>query len=65
MPPKDIETFYPSTQQEWRLWLQENHSSKQSIWLIAYKKSSGKPSVSWSETVDEALSFGWIDSTRK
>jgi uncharacterized protein YdeI (YjbR/CyaY-like superfamily) len=67
MPKENInlETFCPTSRQEWRQWLEENHISKQSIWLIAFKKSSGKPSVSWSETVDEALCFGWIDSTRK
>ena len=62
---KEIETFYPASREAWRLWLQENHSSKQSIWLVHYKKNSNKPSLSWSEAVDEALCFGWIDSTRK
>lgn len=61
----EIETFYPSTQADWREWLQENHLSKQSVWLIYYKKKSKIPSISWSEAVDEALCFGWIDSTAK
>ena len=61
----ELETFCPATKEEWREWLMENHNSKQSIWLIQYKKSSNKPTVSWSEVVDEALCFGWIDSTRK
>lgn len=47
---------------EWREWLQNNHSTSQGIWLIYYKKGSGKPSVSYDEAVKEALSFGWIDS---
>jgi uncharacterized protein YdeI (YjbR/CyaY-like superfamily) len=64
-PKKEIETFYPTSQAAWRQWLQENHIDKQSIWLIYYKKKSGIPSLSWSEAVDEALCFGWIDSTRK
>ncbi len=59
------ETFCPTNQEEWRQWLQENHQSKQSIWLLCYKKNSGKPSISWSDAVDQALCFGWIDSTRK
>lgn len=42
-----------------------NHRVKQSIWLIAYKKKSNVPSVVWSDAVDEALCFGWIDSVRK
>lgn len=62
---EEIETFYPSTQADWREWLQENHLSKQSVWLIYYKKKSKIPSISWSEAVDEALCFGWIDSTAR
>jgi uncharacterized protein YdeI (YjbR/CyaY-like superfamily) len=60
-----IETFCPVNRQEWREWLQENHNSKESIWIIQYRKSSNKPSISWSEAVEEALCFGWIDSIRK
>ncbi|MBK8429459.1 MAG: YdeI/OmpD-associated family protein [Lewinellaceae bacterium] len=62
---KEVEMFYLATPQEWRLWLQENHRAKQSVWLIHYNKKSGIPTISWSEAVDEALCFGWIDSTRK
>ena len=65
MQNNEIETFYPASRQAWRLWLQENHSTKQSVWLIYYKKKSGTPSLSWSEAVDEALCFGWIDSKAK
>lgn len=65
MPTKEIETFCPTSQQEWREWLLENHRSKQSVWLVYYKKESNKPSISWSNAVDEALCFGWIDSTKK
>ena len=60
-----METFYPTNKNEWRNWLQENHSLKQSIWLVYYKKATNKPSIAWSEAVDEALCFGWIDSIRK
>ncbi len=59
------EIFCPSNSQEWRNWLEENHDKKQSIWLICYKKSSDKPTLDWSDAVDEALCFGWIDSTRR
>ena len=62
---KEIETFYAAGRQEWRQWLQANHDKKQSIWLICYKKECNMPTVTWSESVDEALCFGWIDSTRK
>ncbi|MES2554606.1 MAG: YdeI/OmpD-associated family protein [Bacteroidota bacterium] len=59
------ELFYPTNPEEWRNWLQENHVEKQSVWLVMYKKQSGVPTVSWSEAVDEALCFGWIDSTKR
>lgn len=62
---KDIETFFPAHQHEWRKWLKENHDKKQSVWLIYYKKSASKTTIDWSGAVDEALCFGWIDSTRK
>lgn len=65
MIQKEPETFCPASQQEWRQWLTDNHQEKQSVWLIYYKTSSQQPSLSWSDAVDEALCFGWIDSTRK
>ncbi|MFN3999382.1 YdeI/OmpD-associated family protein [Algoriphagus sp.] len=61
----DFETFSPKSRQEWRDWLQENHDKKQSIWLIYYKKESKQPSLVYSDAVDEALCFGWIDSKSK
>lgn len=57
--------FYPSSQMEWRNWLIKNHENENSIWLKYFKVNSGKPSLTWSDAVDEALCFGWIDSTRK
>ena len=60
-----LETFYPRNRQEWRAWLEENHDKKQNIWLIYYKQKSKIPTVSYSDAVDEALCFGWIDSKAK
>lgn len=65
MHKKEIEIFYPKSQTDWRSWLDENHQLKQSVWLVFYKKSTKTTSISWSEAVDEALCFGWIDSTKK
>lgn len=65
MNKENPETFHPANEQEWRNWLEENHMEKQSIWLIYYKKSSGKSNLVWSEAVDQALCFGWIDSTAR
>lgn len=65
MQKKEINTFCPVSRQDWRQWLQQNHGSEQSVWLIYHKKGTNKPSVTWSEAVDEALCFGWIDSTKR
>ena len=65
MPKKEIETYCPKSRADWRKWLEKNHQSKHSIWLVYFKSSTKVPSVSWSEAVDEALCFGWIDSTKK
>lgn len=62
---KAIETFFPDTGKAWRQWLIKNHQSKQSVWVICNKISSGKTAIPWSDLVDEALCFGWIDSIRK
>ena len=57
-----IKTFYAKSQEEWRKWLEDNNQIEKSVWLIIYKKESGKPSVYYSEAVDQAICFGWIDS---
>lgn len=54
--------FYPKSRSEWRKWLEKNHGKQPYVWLIMYKKDSGKPSVYYEEAVEEALCFGWIDS---
>jgi uncharacterized protein YdeI (YjbR/CyaY-like superfamily) len=65
MIKESIETFCPTSQQDWRRWLKKNHRSKPFIWLILYKKQSSKPVIQWSAAVNEALCFGWVDGKRK
>jgi uncharacterized protein YdeI (YjbR/CyaY-like superfamily) len=48
-----------------RKWLEAHHASSKELWVGFYKKGSGKPSITWPESVDEALCFGWIDGIRK
>jgi uncharacterized protein YdeI (YjbR/CyaY-like superfamily) len=50
---------------ELHAWLEKNHDKASEIWVGFHKKSSGKPSITWPESVDEALCFGWIDSVRR
>lgn len=61
----NIEYYCPKNKQEWRAWLEINHIKQQAVWLIFYKKKSPNYNLSWSESVDEALCFGWIDSVKK
>src|SRR5256714_10358871 len=58
-------TFYARNRREWRAWLARHHKTAPEIWLIYYKKHSGKPRVSYNDAVDEALCYGWIDSILK
>src|ERR1700694_378439 len=48
-----------------RRWLEKHHDKRLELWGGFYKKGSGKPSITWPESVDEALCFGWIDGVRK
>ena len=48
-----------------RKWLAANHAKSKELWVGFYKKGSGKPSIDWPQSVDEALCFGWIDGIRK
>jgi len=56
--------FFP-TPTELQKWFHNFHATKQELWVGFYKKSSGKPSITWPESVDEALCVGWIDGIRK
>jgi uncharacterized protein YdeI (YjbR/CyaY-like superfamily) len=51
------------TRKQWRTWLTKNHDVFHAIWLVSYKTSTGKPRLDYGDLVDEALCFGWIDST--
>ena len=58
-PPNSV---HPTSREEWRSWLEADANRTEGIWLISYKKSSGKPRFDHPEAVEEALCFGWIDS---
>ena len=57
-------TFF-KTSAHFRKWLEKNHATTPELWVGFYRKGSGKPSITWPESVDEALCFGWIDGIRK
>ncbi|MFN6378656.1 MAG: YdeI/OmpD-associated family protein [Flavobacteriales bacterium] len=59
---KNLNCIRAESEEDWRKWLEKNYDSDQSVWLIIYKKDSKVASVYYSEAVDQALCFGWIDS---
>ena len=58
-------TLYVENRKEWRAWLARHHKTAREIWLIYYKKESGKPRIPYNDAVEEALCYGWIDSLLK
>src|SRR5216110_1685929 len=56
---------YFKSAHDFRRWLEKNHAITQELWVGYHKKSSRQPSITWPESVDEALCFGWIDGVRK
>jgi uncharacterized protein YdeI (YjbR/CyaY-like superfamily) len=58
-------TIYAAHRKQWRSWLAKNHRSEPEIWLIYYKKNSGVSRIPYNDAVEEALCYGWIDSTLK
>ncbi|HEY3390569.1 MAG TPA: YdeI/OmpD-associated family protein [Prolixibacteraceae bacterium] len=56
---------YFVTQQDFRDWLERNYDKEDELWVGFYKVDSGKPSITWPQSVDQALCFGWIDGIRK
>lgn len=58
-------TLYVTNRKEWRAWLRQNHHREKEIWLIYYKKHSGRPRIPYDDAVEEALCYGWIDSIIK
>ncbi len=57
-----VNSLHPKTRAAWRRWLERNHTRAEGIWLITFKKGTGKPRCDYGEAVEEALCFGWVDS---
>jgi uncharacterized protein YdeI (YjbR/CyaY-like superfamily) len=60
-----MKPIYFESPAAFRKWLQHNHDKVDELWVGFHKKSSGRPSLTWQQSVDEALCFGWIDGIRK
>lgn len=62
-PPRELPQLEVRSRAEWRRWLQRNHASSSGVWLVFYKAHTGRTPVTYDAAVEEALCFGWIDST--
>jgi uncharacterized protein YdeI (YjbR/CyaY-like superfamily) len=62
LPPNAV---HPRSRAAWKDWLLENHARVQGVWLVSFKKHTGRPRMAYEECVEEALCFGWIDSKPK
>lgn len=60
-----MDPLFFATPAEWRAWLEANHASETELLVGFHKKGTGMPSITWPESVDEALCFGWIDGVRR
>lgn len=62
MPEPPENSTLAETRAQWRAWLEANHARVGGVWLVTYKKGSGKPYLDYAAAVEEALCFGWVDS---
>jgi len=60
-----MKTIEVKNRAEWRAWLAANHAKEVQVWLVYYKKKTGKPTIEYSASVEEALCYGWVDSIIK
>ena len=60
-----MNTVYVEDRNKWRAWLETNAERMREVWLVYYKKESGRPSIAYEDSVEEAICFGWIDSKIK
>lgn len=63
--PSSVQPVFFASPDEFRAWLEANHAEAAELWVGYSKKGSGQPSITWPESVEEALCFGWIDGIRK
>ena len=62
MATTDADQVHPEDVTEWRDWLEEHHATSTGVWLVSWKRNTGRPAVAYEDAVLEALAVGWIDS---
>lgn len=60
-----MKTLHVMNREEWRSWLEEHHATEREVWLLFYKRHTGKPRIPYEDAVEEAVCFGWIESIMK
>ena len=61
----DLPRFHPESREQWRAWLADHHDTERGAWLVSWKQATGRPSLPYEAVIEEALCFGWVDSTAK
>jgi uncharacterized protein YdeI (YjbR/CyaY-like superfamily) len=61
-PEPETDRVYAETREQWRKWLADNHGQPTGVWLVSWKQHTGRPRMTYDESVEEALCFGWVDS---
>jgi Uncharacterized protein conserved in bacteria len=61
----DAEQVHAETVAQWRVWLEANHDRDGGVWLVSWKRATGRPAVTYEEAVVEAIAFGWVDSSAR
>jgi len=61
----DLPRFHPESREQWRAWLADHHDTERGTWLVSWKQATGRPSLPYEAVIEEALCFGWVDSTAR
>ena len=61
--PDEAERCHVETRAQWRAWLAEHHADTPRVWVVTWKRTTGRPAPSYDDLVEEALCYGWVDST--
>jgi uncharacterized protein YdeI (YjbR/CyaY-like superfamily) len=61
----DLPRFHPESRVQWRAWLADHHDTDRGAWLVSWKQATGRPSLPYEAVIEEALCFGWVDSTAR
>jgi uncharacterized protein YdeI (YjbR/CyaY-like superfamily) len=61
----DLPRVHVETREQWRAWLADHHDTERGAWLVSWKRATGRPSLPYEDVIEEAVCFGWVDSTAR